>query len=76
MRLVIEDSHPYRATNSRVDLLERKGRSIPLAEIQSVSPYSVTVYNEKKITHPEYDLVIETLGQPLQVGQSCQGRWK
>ncbi len=61
----------------RVNLLVRKKRSIPLAEIESVSQYSIMVTDHSgarpntytKKCHPEYGLEIETLGLPLRFSQ-------
>ncbi len=53
-----------------VDGFVRKQRVIPLSEIRSIMPYSVMVNGgENQPSHPEYGLVIETVGQPLRVGQ-------
>jgi len=53
-----------------IDGLVRRRRLIPLAEIQSVSLYSVMVgHGDSETLHAEHGLSIGTLGRPLCCGQ-------
>ena len=54
----------------RVDGLVRRRRVVPLAEIRSITDYTVMVGGwGNQPAHPEYGLVIKTIGRPLLVGQ-------
>jgi hypothetical protein len=64
------DSASRSLAYTRVEGIVRKQRMIPLKEILRVRSYSVMVDGGRsQPSHPEYGVLIESIGRPLRIGQ-------